>query len=76
VKFPPEGTCVEVTDEYGNTDRGVYRGIMPGKPTGGSVFDRADKHIIDSRTGCAHIPVQSVRRVKRIPGGMAQFMAR
>lgn len=72
VTFPKEGTYVEVTDEYGNVDRGIYRGIMPGKPNGGSVRDREDKRIIDSRTAVAHIPVGSVRKVKRIPSGMAR----
>lgn len=72
VKFPKEGTSVEVTDEYGNVDRGVFRGIMHGKANG-SRFEREPKAIIDNRTGVAHIPLGSVRKVKRIPAGMARI---
>lgn len=70
VKFPKEGTCVEVTDEYGNVDRGVYRGVMPGKANGGSRREREPKAVIDARSFVAHIPLGSVRKVKRIPAGM------
>lgn len=73
IKLPKEGTCVETTDEFGQVDRGIYRGIAPGKPTGSSRREREDKVIIDGGSFVAHISRSSLRKVKRIPGGMAQF---